>query len=92
LVTGEQRVKLGWKLMNQVAGRERGGASALNLLAAFSAPALAAWGAGALLARFGYGAVLAGVAGLALAAAGLFQILLGRRGGSVEFLTEAARN
>jgi len=66
-------------LMNQVAERERGGASALNYLVAFSAQALAAWGSGALLARFGYGAVLAGAAGLALAAAGLFQVLLGHR-------------
>ena len=65
-------------LMNQVAERERGGASALNYLVAFSAQALAAWGAGALLSRFGYGAVLAGASGIALASAGLFQILLGR--------------
>ena len=66
-------------LMNQVAERERGGASALNMLVAFSAQALAAWGAGTLLSRFGYGAVLAGAAGLALAAAGFFQILLGHK-------------
>jgi MFS family permease len=66
-------------LMNQVADRERGGASALNFLVAFSTQALAAWGAGALLSRFGYGAVLAGSAGLALASAGLFQLLLGHR-------------
>ncbi len=65
-------------LMNQVNERERGGASALNYLVAFSAQALAAWGSGLLLARFGYGPVLAGAAGMALAAAGLFQLLLGQ--------------
>jgi MFS family permease len=66
-------------LMNHVDERERGGASALSFLVAFSAQAVAAWGAGLLLARFGYGTVLAGAAGLALAAAGLFQLLLGQR-------------
>jgi MFS family permease len=66
-------------LMNHVEERERGGASALSFLVAFSAQAAAAWGAGILLARFGYGTVLAGAAGLALVAAGLFQLLLGHR-------------
>jgi predicted MFS family arabinose efflux permease len=64
-------------LMNQVDERERGGASALNNLVAFSAQAVAAFGAGALLARFGYGAVLTGAAALAGLAAGLFRMLLG---------------
>ena len=66
-------------LMNHVPERERGGASALNYLVAFSAQALAAWGGGMLLSRFGYGAVLAGAAGLAVVAAGLFQVLVGHR-------------
>ncbi len=66
-------------LMNQVAERERNGASALYFLVAFSAQALAAWGAGSLLFRFGYGAVLAGAAGLALVSAGLLPLLLGNR-------------
>jgi MFS family permease len=65
-------------LMNQVSERERSGASAISFLVAFSAQALAAWGAGALLARFGYAIVLAGAAGLALVAAGLFQAFLGQ--------------
>jgi predicted MFS family arabinose efflux permease len=64
-------------LMNQVDERERGGASALNNLVAFSAQAVAAFGAGALLTRFGYGAVLTGAAALAGLAAGLFRMLLG---------------
>ena len=76
-------------LMNQVEERERGGASALSFLVAFSAQALAAWGAGSLLARFGYGTVLSGAAALALAAAGLFQTLL-RAPGRV--LDATARN
>ncbi len=66
-------------LMNQVTERERGGASAVSNLVAFSAQALAAWAAGTLVVRSGYGAVLAGAAGLAMAAAGLFQLLLGQR-------------
>ncbi len=77
-------------LMNQVAERERSGASALNFLVAFSAQALAAWGAGSLLSRFGYGAVLAGAAGLALASAGLFQLLLGHRDSETHMRSAAA--
>ncbi|HYW42173.1 MAG TPA: MFS transporter [Bryobacteraceae bacterium] len=63
-------------LMNHVEERERGGASALNYLVAFSAQAVAAFGAGALLARFGYGPVLAGAAALAGVAAALFKMLI----------------
>jgi len=66
-------------LMSRVAERERSGASALNYLVAFSAQAVAAFGAGRLLARFGYGAVLAGSALLALGAAGLFQAFVNSR-------------
>jgi len=66
-------------LMNHVEERERGGASALTYMVAFSAQALAALAAGGLLARFGYGAVLAGAAAVAALAAGLFQLLLGPR-------------
>jgi len=65
-------------LMNHVEERERGGASSLNYLVAFSAQAVAAFGAGALTARFGFGAVLAGAAGIAALAAVLFPALLGR--------------
>jgi MFS family permease len=64
-------------LMNHVKERERGGASALNYLVAFSAQALAAFAAGSLLTSFGYGPVLAGAAALAVLAAALFQLLLG---------------
>jgi MFS family permease len=60
-------------LMSRVAERERGGASALNYMVAFSAQAVAALGAGRLLAHFGYGAVLAASALLAVSAAALFQ-------------------
>jgi predicted MFS family arabinose efflux permease len=60
-------------LMSRVAERERGGASALNYMVAFSAQAVAALGAGRLLTHFGYGAVLAASALLAAVAAGLFQ-------------------
>jgi predicted MFS family arabinose efflux permease len=64
-------------LMNHVDERERGGASALNNLVAFSAQAMAAFGSGALLARFGYGVVLTGAAAVAGLAAALFRGLLG---------------
>ncbi len=66
-------------LMNNVKERERSGASALNYLVAFSAQAVAAFGAGALLSRFGYGPVLAGAAVLAGSAAVLFRILITSR-------------
>jgi predicted MFS family arabinose efflux permease len=65
-------------LMNQVAARERGGASSLHMLVFFSAQALASFVAGRCLDRYGYGVVL-GVAGaLAALSAGLFRFLLGR--------------
>jgi MFS family permease len=63
-------------LMNQVAERERGGASALNFLAAFGAQALAAFVAGRLFPALGYGRVLAVAAALVVVAAALFQFLL----------------
>jgi MFS family permease len=66
-------------LMNNVKERERGGAAALNYLVAFSAQAVAAFGAGALLTRFGYGPVLAGAAMLAGGAAILFRMLITSR-------------
>ena len=67
-------------LMNGVAERERGGASAMNYLVMFAANALAALAGGAVVIRFGYGVALAGSAGLAVLAAGLFRGLLGRDG------------
>jgi MFS family permease len=63
-------------LMNGVAERERGGASALNFLVAFGAQALAAWGAGALFSGIGYGPVLGVAAAMAAISAGLFRVLL----------------
>jgi MFS family permease len=66
-------------LMSRVTERERGGASALNYMVAFSAQAVAALAAGRLLAHFGYGVVLAGSALLAAGAAGLFQTLVNSR-------------
>jgi MFS family permease len=63
-------------LMNRVDEGERGGASALNYLVAFSAQALAAFLAGGLLARFGYVAVLSGAALVATLAAVLLRQLL----------------
>jgi predicted MFS family arabinose efflux permease len=72
-------------LMSRVAERERGGASALNYLVAFSAQAVAALGAGRLLAHFGYGTVLVASALLAVAAAALFQTF-------VNSATRAARS
>jgi len=64
-------------LMNHVDERERGGASALMYLVAFSAQALAAFGAGALLPHAGYGVVIGGAALAAAAAAGLLRVLVG---------------
>jgi MFS family permease len=63
-------------LMNRVDEGERGGASALNYLVAFSAQAVAAFFAGRLLARFGYPAVLCGAALVATLAAVLLRQLL----------------
>ena len=66
-------------LMNGVQERERGGASALMYLAAFSADAVAAFAAGALVAKAGYGPVLGGAAALAGVAAALFHASLRER-------------
>jgi MFS family permease len=63
-------------LMNQVAERERGGASSLSMLVFFSSQALASFVSGRCLNRFGYTAVLAAATGLAVVAAGLFRFLL----------------
>jgi MFS family permease len=68
-------------LMNHVAERERGGAAAIMYLVAFSAQALAAFGAGALLPSAGYGIVIGGAALLAAVAAALLRVLLGSKEG-----------
>lgn len=65
-------------LMNQLLPSERSGASALNFLFLSLANAAAAVVAGESFARFGYPPVLAVIAGLAVAAALLFKLLLGR--------------
>jgi len=65
-------------LMNRVAPSERSGASALNLLVLSASSAVAAALAGASFARYGYPAVLAVTAGVTLAAACLFRVLVGR--------------
>jgi MFS family permease len=65
-------------LMNQVPPSERSGASALNFLVLSLANAAAAVASGETFARFGYPPVLAMVALLAVAAALLFKLLLGR--------------
>ncbi|HXK07556.1 MAG TPA: MFS transporter [Verrucomicrobiae bacterium] len=63
-------------LMQNVGERERGGASAMNYLVAFSAQTVAAFAAGALLEQFGFGPVLLGAAAAAGAAAMMFRTLL----------------
>jgi predicted MFS family arabinose efflux permease len=70
-------------LMNRVAEREHSGASALNYVVAFGAQALAAYAGGVMFSRLGYGPALAGAAGLAILAAALFRVLLGRRADTV---------
>jgi predicted MFS family arabinose efflux permease len=65
------------------AEREHSGASALNYVVAFGAQALAAYAGGAVFSRLGYGPALAGAAGLAILAAALFRVLLGRRADTV---------
>ncbi len=65
-------------LMNQVKPSEQTGASALNFLVINVAQAIAAAAAGASFVRFGYPAVLGVIAGVGLAAACLFRLLLGR--------------
>jgi MFS family permease len=64
-------------LMNQVNERQRSGASSLMYLVAFSAQALAAFGAGALLPHVGYGLVIGGAAVIAVVSAGLLRVLMG---------------
>jgi MFS family permease len=60
-------------LMNRVTEEERGGASAIMYLFAFSAQAAAAFGAGHWIEQFGYGPVLLAASLLALAASALFR-------------------
>jgi predicted MFS family arabinose efflux permease len=60
-------------LMNQVAEEQRGGASAIMYLFAFTAQAGAAFAAGHWIAQFGYGPVLLAACLLALAASALFR-------------------
>jgi predicted MFS family arabinose efflux permease len=64
-------------LMNQVKPWEQTGASALNFLAISLAQAIAAAVAGDLFARLGYPVVISMTAGVALAAAFSFRLLLG---------------
>lgn len=71
-------------LMNNVAPGEQTGASALNFLVINISQAVAAIAAGAAFLRFGYPTVLGVTAGVALAAAGLFRFLLGKRAEPVE--------
>ncbi len=65
-------------LMSRVTPSEQTGASTLNFLVISLAQAIAAAAAGASFVRFGYPAVLSVTAGLALAAAFLFRMLLGK--------------
>jgi predicted MFS family arabinose efflux permease len=64
-------------LMNQVKPAEQSGASALNFLVISLAQAIAAAVAGNSIARLGYPAVISVTAGVALAAAFSFRLLLG---------------
>ena len=66
-------------LMSEVTPAERSGASALNFLVVSAAGAVAAFASGSALAHFGYPAVLTMTAGVALVAAVLFRVLLGKR-------------
>jgi predicted MFS family arabinose efflux permease len=70
-------------MMDQVAPSEQSGASALNFLATNISGAVAAAVAGASFTQFGYRPVLAVTAGVALAAALLFRLLLKSRPGEV---------
>jgi MFS family permease len=65
-------------LMNEMAPSERNGASALNFLVISLSQAFAAAVAGASFTRFGYPAVLSVTAVVALAAAALARLLLGK--------------
>jgi MFS family permease len=63
-------------LMNHVDEKERGGASAMNYLVAFSAQAVAAFAGGALFEHYGFGPVLIGAAVAAGLAAWMFRMLV----------------
>jgi predicted MFS family arabinose efflux permease len=63
-------------LMNQVDEKERGGASAMNYMVAFSAQAVAAFAGGVLFEQYGFGPVLLGAAGAAGLAAWMFKALV----------------
>jgi predicted MFS family arabinose efflux permease len=65
-------------LMNHVAPKEQAGASALNLLVINTSQAIAAAVAGFSFVRFGYPVVLSVLSGVALSAALLFRLLLGK--------------
>jgi predicted MFS family arabinose efflux permease len=65
-------------LMDGIAEDERGSASAMNFLVAFSGQAIAAAAAGHLLTRFGYPPVMTGAAIICASAALLFRVLLAK--------------
>jgi MFS family permease len=65
-------------LMNHVAPKEQAGASSLNILVINTSQAIAAAAAGFSFVRFGYPVVLSVLSGVALSAALLFRLLLGK--------------
>jgi MFS family permease len=65
-------------LMKNVREEEQSGASGLNFFVSFSCQAISAAVAGSAFTRLGYPPVLAAAAGLAVAAAVIFKLLLGR--------------
>lgn len=65
-------------LMNQVSTAERTGASAMNFLVMNASQAVAATIAGSWFVRFGYPFVLSATAAVALLAAVLFRVMLGK--------------
>ena len=65
-------------LMNHVAPKEQAGASALNILVINTSQAIAAAAAGFSFVRYGYPVVLSVLCGVALSAALLFRLLLGK--------------
>lgn len=67
-------------LMNETSDRHRSTAAAMALSLNAFAATLATSGAGTLFTRFGYKPVLLGIAGVALAAAMLFRILIAPQG------------
>jgi predicted MFS family arabinose efflux permease len=66
-------------LMDETPDRERSTASAMTMFCNALAGAAATAGAGILFTRFGYPPVLLGIAGLALAVAILFRLLIAPR-------------